>query len=356
MSESLGLRRNLPGGKNTKSKKKKPQKKSSSNKRASRFHRSESTDQGNATSGTPQVQHGDEHQAEAQKTPQRHPLPQGADEEADKSPSRTEGCATPQPTEPSPQHPRLEQPSLQSPHCGSPVDLTNLSKTAATPKPTPTVNRTSWPEWLAEKYDYYVGLEFSDGWRECLVVWTELERAFEFRNPVSHSDSFYCLQRFLFTSYNFLQTTGFPSSHRPEQIANWIQNRRTLMVHRQPKIKNVEAFITAFWSWWNLINPSWRIRVDDRLKIGGSGPWDSLHKPGQNGFLTVLQILNWWRGLLDSSDTKEWDSAVEDVLWVMKGVQNSLINSGGKKRTRDDILDNDGDDSQRAAHTRSQRR
>jgi hypothetical protein len=48
-----------------------------------------------------------------------------------------------------------------------------------------TINRTSWPQWLSEKYDHYAGLEFGDGWNDCLYVWTELERAFEFQSPVS---------------------------------------------------------------------------------------------------------------------------------------------------------------------------
>jgi hypothetical protein len=64
------------------------------------------------------------------------------------------------------------------------VELTN-SATLPSPKPVFTINRTAWPEWLTEKYDHYATLEFGDKWRECLFLWTEIERASKFRNPVS---------------------------------------------------------------------------------------------------------------------------------------------------------------------------
>jgi hypothetical protein len=117
-----------------------------------------------------------------------------------------------------------------------------------------------------------------------------------------------------------------PSTHRPEQIAVWNQNRRPHAANRQPIIKNLEAFVAAFWKWWDAINPPWRIRINGRLTIGGAGPWVSLHKPGQNGFLSVLQVLSWWRGLLGVEETDDWNSAVEDVAWVLKEVLHSVLN------------------------------
>ena len=204
VSESLGLRRNLFGDKNTK---KNPQHRSNKSKNYQvpnslrvdlRSHRPKrkSIDEENATSGP--LQRGDKHLAEAQTTPQCNPLPQDADErlrldlpsqdinepsteawmtsttssnggslrEADEP--WTEACITPRP----------EQPSS---HCVSLADFNNLLKTvaaAATLKPMFTVNRFTWPEWLAEKYDYYAGLEFGDKWKECIIIWTLLERAF----------------------------------------------------------------------------------------------------------------------------------------------------------------------------------
>jgi hypothetical protein len=68
------------------------------------------------------------------------------------------------------------------------VELTNSSQTPATwpsPKPVLPINRSAWPEWLTEKYDHYAALEFGDKWMKCLYIWTEIERALKFHNPVS---------------------------------------------------------------------------------------------------------------------------------------------------------------------------
>lgn len=126
-----------------------------------------------------------------------------------------------------------------------------------------------------------------------------------------------------------MQPNGLPSTHRLEQIAIWIQNWRCLPSHCQIIIKDLGIFVAAFWNWWDAINPPWRIWVDGCLKVGGVGSWASLHKPGQNRFLSVLQFLSWWQGLLDAG-AEDWDSAVEDVVWVLKEVFNLLINSSSK--------------------------
>jgi hypothetical protein len=134
------------------------------------------------------------------------------------------------------------------------------------------------------------------------------------------------------------------------------------VTNRQPIIQDIEIFVDSFLKWWDEINPPWRTRVNNRLKPGGAGPWVSLHKPGQNGFLSVLQCLSWWRGLVGTEGTEDWDSAVEDVLWVLHGVLDSLITptSNSKrvnKRARDELSSGDiQNDSQAASHTRKSKR
>jgi hypothetical protein len=114
-----------------------------------------------------------------------------------------------------------------------------------------------------------------------------------------------------------MQSTGLPKAHRLEQITVWNQNRRPIAANRQPVIKDLQVFIAGFWKWWDALNPPWCLRVDGHLRIGGDGPWGSLHKPGQNGFLSVLQILSWWRGMVGAEGFEEWNSALEDVAWVL---------------------------------------
>ena len=50
----------------------------------------------------------------------------------------------------------------------------------------PFVNRSNWPEWLAEKFDHYASLEFGETWKNAIVTWTELERMMNFRSPVHY--------------------------------------------------------------------------------------------------------------------------------------------------------------------------
>ena len=72
------------------------------------------------------------------------------------------------------------------------------------------------------------------------------------------------------------------------------------------------------------MNPSWRNRDESgRLVVGagGSGPWDTLICPGQNGLISVLACLSWWFEEEHSSD--RWREAVSDVLWVLHGIEQS---------------------------------
>ena len=83
-----------------------------------------------------------------------------------------------------------DDPSQVSQHadesqCPRPDDASNSSELSRPQTPAMPIDRTSWPGWLAEKYDYYVDLKLGDEWNKCLHTWAELERAFEFRSPVS---------------------------------------------------------------------------------------------------------------------------------------------------------------------------
>jgi hypothetical protein len=78
----------------------------------------------------------------------------------------------------------------------------------------------------------------------------------------------------------------------------------------------VEAMEDDWWTWWTAINPKWRLR-GAKLVREGSGSWDVLRCPSQNGFLNVIICLKWWRTQMDTaSDT--WERAVIDVKWVLE--------------------------------------
>ena len=186
-----GLRNNIIGNKNTGNKAKRNKRTGSTGgqvtsdplRRSRRFVDAESE-----TAGP--LQHGDKTLADTRTTPHPDSLPRRADEPGISETSRTNpDIDAPQDADESRTTPNPEQSADLSPSHAHPAELTNLSKAPATPKHGPafTINKTAWPEWLSEKYDYYDGLKFGDDWKESLFVWTELERAFQFRNPVSYS-------------------------------------------------------------------------------------------------------------------------------------------------------------------------
>jgi hypothetical protein len=150
--------------------------------------------------------HTDENQAETQATSTSSP---GVLQRADESPAKTQTSASLRSADQSQavnqdsltQNSNPDQPAnlVQIPpqlsQRAALVDATNSSELSqsqppAKSKPAFTVNKTAWPGWLTEKYDYYVCLEFGDKWKECLFVWTELERAFKFISPVRYSNLF----------------------------------------------------------------------------------------------------------------------------------------------------------------------
>ncbi len=86
----------------------------------------------------------------------------------------------------------------------------------------------------------------------------------------------------------------------------------------------MQIFTDNVWSWWSSINPSWRLRDEKgRLVVGagGSGPWEELLRPGQNGLVSVLVCLMWW--FRKDGETAGWKEIVKDVLWVMQQVHQS---------------------------------
>ncbi|KAJ7481412.1 hypothetical protein B0H11DRAFT_1652549, partial [Mycena galericulata] len=51
---------------------------------------------------------------------------------------------------------------------------------------------------------------------------------------------------------------------------------------------------------------------------GGEGSWEGMRVPGQNGFLSVLIGLKWWREKAARAGGEEWKEAVRDVAWVLE--------------------------------------
>ncbi|KAJ6567621.1 hypothetical protein DFH09DRAFT_918508, partial [Mycena vulgaris] len=145
----------------------------------------------------------------------------------------------------------------------------------------------------------YLGPHFN----AVLTAWTRLEEVCRFEVP-SHKLS---------------------SKAWPEQITCWINNARGRK-GSNPIVKDPVAYATIWWTWWDSLQPEWRVRGLDGLWESGEsygGEWDdNLLHWGPNGTLSVVAGLFFWGCavvmLVDRRE--EWELTVNDVAWILEGL------------------------------------
>ncbi|KAJ7826750.1 hypothetical protein B0H13DRAFT_1918020 [Mycena leptocephala] len=100
-----------------------------------------------------------------------------------------------------------------------------------------------------------------------------------------------------------------------------------------PAIKNIQKYADEWGKWWGRLQPAWRERDrDGRWRTGGDtlyGPaneWDALDCPGVNGCLSLVASLYFWGACTDQLPLikERWDSAVQDVTWMLEGLAVSM--------------------------------
>ncbi|KAF7799069.1 hypothetical protein EIP86_010299, partial [Pleurotus ostreatoroseus] len=177
------------------------------------------------------------------------------------------------------------------------------SPTLDSSNPLSALDRSSWPDWLKDQFEVFEGVNVSDAhagqWRALLREWALLEESLEFKGP----------------------RIGFSPKHRPAEISLWIKNARSGPI----VITNPEKYTKQYKSWWDKINPTWRVRNGENLTRGGDGDWSSMTIGSTNGFLNVIAGLV---ALRDTVGVEEWREAMEDVLWVLQGVRQQRSQRG----------------------------
>ncbi|KAJ7430083.1 hypothetical protein B0H11DRAFT_1765718 [Mycena galericulata] len=137
-----------------------------------------------------------------------------------------------------------------------------------------------------------VGL--GERWKGLVVLWWKLEESTRFATSIK----------------------SHPPRYRPKQVAVWVKNAR-----KGTPALEVKTFSAQWWVWWRAINPDWRQgEGEGELLKGVEGSWGVMECPGQNGFLNILICLKWWGERLDSDSREEWERAVDDVNWVLRGM------------------------------------
>ncbi|RDX54392.1 hypothetical protein OH76DRAFT_1322376, partial [Lentinus brumalis] len=150
------------------------------------------------------------------------------------------------------------------------------------------------PAWVRDGYNYLESQQLGRSFMHAVDWWTVLER-----------------------TYNWEKTKkGFALDHRPPQLDHWMRVQRR-NYSKVPLIDSEVEYATSWWKWWGGLQPEWRGRDPQGHPIkGGSGDWEELRKPGQNGFMMVLLSLSWWKGVASEATLPLWEDAVEDVAWV----------------------------------------
>ncbi|KAI0705720.1 hypothetical protein C8Q76DRAFT_630374, partial [Earliella scabrosa] len=152
------------------------------------------------------------------------------------------------------------------------------------------------PDWIRQPYDFMEAKNLGKIFGRALEWWVVLEGRYGWQTA----------------------TQGFPAAHRPQQVADWMRVLRRELT-KSPKILDEQQYADRWWGWWSSLQPTWRERGSDGRPLIGDSPghWESLQKPGKNGFLLVLLSLVWWKECATARTESSWQAAVADVAWVL---------------------------------------
>ncbi|KAJ6558631.1 hypothetical protein DFH09DRAFT_1317346 [Mycena vulgaris] len=140
---------------------------------------------------------------------------------------------------------------------------------------------------------------------------------------------------------------GVSKVSRPVEVGAWIRAARGTKSKGpyDANITNIAGYSERWRTWWDSLQPEWRKRTaDGEWEIGGTHgeDFESLWFPGQNGCLCVVASLYFWgtaRSAMghgggsawDAGNREKWERAVQDVMWMMEGLESALPAPKGRK-------------------------
>lgn len=120
----------------------------------------------------------------------------------------------------------------------------------------------------------------------------------------------------------------------PNPLQVWLKNKKRTFA-KSPDIPPTLELSVAFRRWYTGFQPQWRRNLaiwplSRDNAAHPDEPWYLLKCGGQNGFVLILLCLAWWcRGLQSIAEQKGFDIAVDDVLWTLNTILESI--GGGSK-------------------------
>jgi hypothetical protein len=115
---------------------------------------------------------------------------------------------------------------------------------------------------------------------------------------------------------------SLPTANRPTEISQWTSRARPANLPDYTKAGRTFAdYVDSVFTWWSLIQPSWRTFERGRVSRKVLGEWDVLYAPRINGLLNVVMLVYWWIKILEEHKPEDGRHAdyvffAEDVAWV----------------------------------------
>ncbi|KAJ7433177.1 hypothetical protein B0H11DRAFT_1939761 [Mycena galericulata] len=180
------------------------------------------------------------------------------------------------------------------------------------------------PKWLSDIVPQLAEVDLGPHFRSLVEALIRVEERFGFAdNPRS----------------------GVSKAGRPKEVDEWIKAGRGLRAKKgwDAGIRDVNEYGTRWWAWWDLLQPAWRTRGEHggwALEEGydEDWTWPSLAHPGQNGCLSIVASLYFWGSAKtaagagagwNAQNRESWDWAVQDVVWMMEGMERKMLRDEG---------------------------
>ncbi|KAJ7490099.1 hypothetical protein B0H11DRAFT_1719727 [Mycena galericulata] len=195
--------------------------------------------------------------------------------------------------------------------------------------PLPLVLPDNTPKWLSDAVRHLSAVDLGSHFRSLLETLVRVEERFGFDEDHPRS--------------------GVSKTNRPKEVDEWIKAGRGLRAKKgwDAGIRDIDEYGKRWWMWWDVLQPSWRTRGEH----GGWAlseaydehwEWPALAHPGQNGCLSIVASLYFWGSAKsavgagagwDAENRESWDWAVQDVVWMMEGMERKLPALAVKKRS-----------------------
>ncbi|KAK0458066.1 uncharacterized protein EV420DRAFT_1643412 [Desarmillaria tabescens] len=163
----------------------------------------------------------------------------------------------------------------------------------------------STPVWQLQSLASMQDPTFSDNWAKLLDKWDALETI------LSKEKSSGKLQA---------------PKKRPSVLAVWLDGIHSFS--DLLSINDIDQFGDAMVMWWNSIQPNWRQSAEGLPLRKYDDSFMCLRKGGQNGIVTVIFGLFWWRKNLD--DPSQWSALITDISDMF----DALLNATGPEKRR----------------------